>query len=124
MEQRMVFNGDRREKSAEHEILLRLRERVFRHAPHVVWTTLRGETVVFDIERGKYESLNEVATSAWELIVEGATFQSILDALNEQYELPADSPVDQMVTDVAALIARLEKARVIVSEPIAEIVRS
>jgi len=120
----MVFNGDRREKSAEHEILLRLRERVFRHAPHVVWTTLRGETVVFDIERGKYESLNEVATSAWELIVEGATFQSILDALNEQYELPADSPVDQMVTDVAALIARLEKARVIVSEPIAEIVRS
>jgi len=102
----------------------RLQGRVFRHAPHVVWTSLRGETVVFDIERGKYESLNEVATSVWELLSDGSTFESIIDALKEEYELPADGAVDQLVTDVAMLIARLEKARVIVSEPVAQVSRT
>jgi hypothetical protein len=101
------------------ELVARVRHRVFRNAPHVVWTSLRGETVVFDIERGKYESLNEVATSVWELIVEGASFASIVKGIQQQYELPPGSTVDQVTTDVAALIARLEKARVIVSEPVA-----
>jgi hypothetical protein len=106
------------------EVIARLQNRVFRNAPHVVWTSLRGETVVFDIERGKYESLNEVATSVWEQIVEGATFDSILSALQAEYELPPESAIDQMTTDIAALLARLEKARVIVSEPVAVGVRS
>jgi Coenzyme PQQ synthesis protein D (PqqD) len=100
------------------QTIARLRNRVFRNAPQVVWTSLRGETVVFDIERGQYESLNEVATSVWERIVDGATFDSILEALHEEYELPLGTSVDQMTTDVVALIAKLEKARVIVSEPV------
>jgi hypothetical protein len=103
-----------------HEAMARLRGRVFRPVPHVVWTSLRGETVVFDIERGKYESLNEVATSVWELIDQGATFESILSALQEEYELPTESAVDQMATDVATLIARLEKAHVIASERLSD----
>ena len=106
------------------DAITRLQHRVFRNAPHVVWTSLRGETVVFDIERGKYESLNEVATSVWELIVEGATFESIVEAIEEQYELPVGGTADQMMTDIAALIARLEKARVVVSEPIAQVTGS
>jgi hypothetical protein len=114
----------RRDGSTDAETVARLRGRVFRHAPHVIWTSLRGETVVFDIERDKYESLNEVATSVWEQIVEGATFESILAALQEEYELPTQSTVDQMTTDVAALMVRLEKARVIVSEPMAQAARA
>jgi hypothetical protein len=120
----MLFDKFRRDTPLGPEVIARLRDRVFHHAPHVVWTSLRGETVVFDIERGKYESLNEVATSVWERIVDGATFESILAALQDEYELPTESAVDQMATDVAALIARLEKARVIRSEPLAPISRA
>ncbi|HXB27452.1 MAG TPA: PqqD family protein [Gemmatimonadaceae bacterium] len=120
----MLFDRYRRDTPNGPETIARLQGRRFRHAPHVVWTSLRGETVVFDIERGKYESLNEVATSVWEQITEGATFESILQALQEEYELPGDSAVDQMTTDIAALIARLEKARVIIVEPVTVAARS
>lgn len=95
-----------------------LRRRVFRRDPHVVWTTIRGETVVFHVDRGKYESLNEVATSVWELLVDGATFDRISDAMQEQYELLSGEAVTQMRRDVAALLGTLKKARVIVSEPL------
>ncbi len=95
-----------------------LRRRVFRHAPTVVWTALHGETVVFDIDRGKYESLNEVASSVWDLIVDGTTLQAITDSMLDQYEIAAGAQVEQMTKDVIALLERLEKARVIVSEPL------
>jgi|GEM_PF-268550 len=120
----MLLDRYRRNKEVTPEAPERLQGRIFRHAPHVVWTTLRGETVVFDIERGKYESLNEVATSVWQQIIEGATFDAILGALQEEYELPTDGAVEQMKLDVAALIARLAKARVIVTEPIAPVSRA
>ena len=116
----MRFDRYRRDTETAPESPARLRDRVFRHAPHVVWTTLRGETVVFDVERGKYESLNEVATSVWGHIVEGATFDSIVAALQDEYDLSAEGATDQMMSDVAALIARLAKARVIVSESVAQ----
>ena len=119
----MWFDKYRRDTPTGSD-LARLQARVFRHAPHVVWTSLRGETVVFDIERDKYESLNEVATSVWDQIIGGATFESILAALQEEYELPSEASVDQMTTDIAALIVRLEKARVVVSEPIAQVARA
>jgi hypothetical protein len=123
----MWLDRFRTDTSDPREMIARLQHRVFRQAPYVVWTSLRGETVVFDIEHGKYESLNEVATSVWERIVagdQGATFDSILSALQEEYELPAESSVDQMATDVAALLTRLEKARTIVSEPLAQVAHS
>jgi len=120
----MLLDRYRRNKEASPEAPERLQGRVFRQAPHVVWTTLRGETVVFDIERGKYESLNEVATSVWQRIIDGATFDSIIGALQEEYELPTDGAIDQMKLDVAALIARLAKAKVIVTEPIASASRA
>jgi hypothetical protein len=116
----MLFDRHHQDTPNAPDAIARLRGRVFRNAPHVVWTSLRGETVVFDIERGKYESLNEVATSVWDQIVEGATFESILESLQEEYELPAESSVEQIASDVAAVIAKLQKARVIVSEPVAQ----
>jgi hypothetical protein len=123
LERRMLFAKSRRDAPNGREAVAQLQNRVFRQAPHVVWTSLRGETVVFDIERGKYESLNEVATSVWEQIVHGATFESIIATLQEEYELPAESSVDQVAVDVAALIARLEKAQVIISEPVVQATR-
>lgn len=120
----MLFDRYRRDIPNGPEAVARLRSRIFRHAPHVVWTSLRGETVVFDIERGKYESLNEVATSVWEQLADGSTFDSIVASIGEQYELPPDVPADQVVTDVAALLLRLEKARVIVAEPLTMVAHS
>ncbi len=91
--------------------------RAFQQAPQVVSTTLRGETVVFDIERGKYQSLNEVATSVWLLLATLRPFDAILDALQEEYELASREQVDQMKNDVATLLRRLEREHAIVSIP-------
>jgi hypothetical protein len=120
----MFFDQYRSDTPTGPEAATRLRGRVFQHAPHVVYTSLRGETVVFDIERGKYESLNEVATSVWERMATGATFDSIVSAMQEEYELPTESALEQMTADVAALIVRLQKARVITSEPLAQVART
>jgi hypothetical protein len=110
------FDRNGTDHTSGSDAVAKLQGRVFRPSPHVVWTTLRGETVVFDVDRGKYESLNDVATSVWELLADGASFGRITDAMQEQYELTASGAVDQMVQDVAALLTRLEKARVISSE--------
>lgn len=99
-----------------------MRSRVFRRAPQVVWVTQRGETVVFDVERGSYESLNEIATTAWNKLStdEGATFDVLLRAISDEYELPPGVPADQPELDLAALLRQLEKRRVIVSAPLAQ----
>jgi coenzyme PQQ synthesis protein D (PqqD) len=99
--------------------MTRLQQRVFRQAPHVVSTTLNGETVVFDVERGKYESLNQVASSVWEILAKECTFDEILNGVQEQYDLPPDVSASQMKQEIAALITRLQKARVIISDRLA-----
>lgn len=97
--------------------LAKMRERIFRQAPQVVWTTHLGETVVFDIDRGKYELLNEVATSVWEQVIRGATLQQIVEAIQDQYELPADGSADELINDIVEVLTHLERARIVESEP-------
>jgi hypothetical protein len=94
------------------------RERAYRQSPDVVWVTHLGETVVFNVNRGTYESLNEVASSIWELIVggNGVSYDRIVKAIEVEYELSSDEAVDRMAADVASVLARLEKARAITSE--------
>lgn len=95
---------------------VKLSGRTFTHVPHVIWTIRRGETVIFDIERGRYECLNDVATSVWELVVVGASFERIVEGIQNQYEVLPGAPTEQMVREVAALIGKLIKARILVTD--------
>jgi Coenzyme PQQ synthesis protein D (PqqD) len=87
---------------------------MYRPAPHVVWAERHGEAVVFDIERGVYERLNEVATSVWARVVDGARFDAIVAAIAEEYELPPEMSIEALRQDVAAVLDRLASSRAIV----------
>jgi len=111
----------RGEKPIDDNDVVKLRQLRFRHAPNVVWTTSGGETVVFDVDRGKYESLNEVATSVWQLVADWKTFDDVIRTIELEYELSTRADVEQMQRDVAALLIRLGKARTLIAEPLADV---
>lgn len=72
----------------------------FHPLPHVVSTRAGDATVLMDIERGTYHTLNEVGGRVWELVGAGFAVPAIVERLLEDYEvLPA-----QLEADVAALI--------------------
>jgi hypothetical protein len=75
----------------------------FRPFPHVVWARQADATVLLDVERGLYYTLNEVAGRAWELLTAGEPLMEILHVLGNEYEVS-----DVMLqTDMAALLTRL-----------------
>lgn len=70
---------------------------------HVVHATRGEETVLLDIRRGRYYTLNEVGSRVWALLCEGASLAAIVERLGEEY----DAPPERLVADTAALIDRL-----------------
>jgi hypothetical protein len=96
----------------------RLRKRVFRRSPAVVWVTHYDETVVYNLERGTYETLNQVASTAWQRIVSdsGATLDTIIESVRAEYHLPAGVPADQLERDIAGLLVKLQNIRAVVSD--------
>ncbi len=106
------------ERPIDSDDVSTLRDRVFRRNPAVVWTTFRSDTVLFHVERGTYESLSDVATTVWESLStdRDTTFDTVLDIVHDQYELPPDVPPEQVTFDIAAVLRKLERARVIVSD--------
>jgi Coenzyme PQQ synthesis protein D (PqqD) len=76
-------------------------------APHVVSTEASGETVLLDVRRGQYHTLNEVGSRVWDLLRVGTTVGEIVRAIREEYEIPADWPADRVEQDVRALLTQL-----------------
>ena len=84
----------------------------FRTAHHVVGASQADTTVLLDVERGRYYTLNEVAGRIWELLGQGASIPAIVERLGEEY----DVPMATLVADTGDLIRRLLKARLIETE--------
>lgn len=99
-----------------------MRRRVYRRAPQVVWVAQRGTTILYDVERGTYESLNDVATTAWELLIrpDGATIDHIIGAIHREYDLPPEVGADRVELDVTALLMRLDKMQLIVTDQVGD----
>ena len=51
---------------------------------------LHDELVMMDIEKGKYFSLNPVATRIWELLENPLTIKELCSLLMDEYEINAD----------------------------------
>lgn len=51
---------------------------------------LEDELVTMDIEKGKYFSLNPVATRIWELLEQPLELEELCKILMEEYEVEAD----------------------------------
>jgi hypothetical protein len=66
------------------------------------WLTsdMDGETVMMDIDSGKYYALTEVGTSIWEKIDNPITLAEICDGLKEEYEVSAEQCKEETFTFV------------------------
>ncbi|TVR15130.1 MAG: PqqD family protein [Balneolaceae bacterium] len=80
-------------------------EKSYQRISNSVSGLLDDELVMMDIEKGKYFSLNIVATHIWEYIKEPRTFPEICDYLLSEYD------VDEATCkkEVSELITELEK---------------
>lgn len=85
----------------------------FRLLPHVIWARDADAIVIFDGDRGRYYTLNEVAGRIWELLVAGEPLVEIMRALQDEYK--ADAAI--LEADVASLVDRLTESALIQRVP-------
>jgi hypothetical protein len=75
----------------------------FVRAPHVRSVVHGDRTVLLDLRRERYYSLDEVGTRVWELLGDGADVSTIVTRIGEEF----DAPIEQITTDMQALLQRL-----------------
>jgi hypothetical protein len=83
----------------------------FRPFPHVVWVRHSDATVLLDVERGLYYTLNDVAGRVWELLAAGEPVIEVLRVVGDEYEVDREvleADVTRLLTEMRAtqLIAR------------------
>jgi hypothetical protein len=76
----------------------------FVQAPHVRSVVHGDRTILLDLRRERYYSLDEVGTRVWALLGEGADVPAIIARIGEEF----DAPIGVIETDVDALLMRLE----------------
>jgi hypothetical protein len=83
----------------------------FRVPSHVLSRSVGDDTVLLDLRREEYFSLDAVGTRVWSLLVEGESLRAIVDRMSET------SGTDPAVVadDVDALIADLVASGVLVT---------
>ena len=74
----------RRPTSASATELVRAR---LSRPPHVQTATQGGQTVLLDVNRGQYYTLNEVGGRIWSLVCEGTSFAEIVDRVCAEYDV-------------------------------------
>ena len=77
-----------------------------------VCCALHGDrTILLDMRRERYYSLNEVGTRVWALVASGADTPGIVARLAEEF----DAPVEQIGADVGRLLRHLAQLRMLVA---------
>jgi hypothetical protein len=83
-------------------------------APNVTATPLPGELVLLQLDTGHYYGLDEIGARSWEfLVTQGLSVGDAAVKIAAEYE----AEVAQVQGDLLALIASLEKARLVELAP-------
>jgi hypothetical protein len=56
---------------------------------HVLFREIQGEGILLHLENGKYFGLNDVGTRTWQLIAEHRSLQTVLNCLEDEYDVDA-----------------------------------
>ena len=78
-------------------------------SPRFSWKKLAAGSVVLDLEKGSYFTLNETATCIWTELVGGKAPGEIAASLAAEYEVP----VAQAAGDIGETLAMLLKEGVV-----------
>ena len=65
-------------------------EKTYRRKAETISGRLDDQLVMMDIDKGKYFSMNPVATRIWELLEEPRTMDGLCDILTEEYDVDPD----------------------------------
>jgi len=74
--------------------------------PAVLSRVLDGEAVLLDLAGGRYYGMNEVATFAWERIVEGVSFGELVERVQAEFEVDEATATKDLAALVEALLER------------------
>jgi hypothetical protein len=85
----------------------------------VTSATRNGETVLLDVRRGRYHTLNQAGSRVWELLGSGTTREAIVLAMRDEYGLPAGVSPDQVDRDVTAMLSALHAAGLLDADRVA-----
>jgi hypothetical protein len=75
----------------------------------VVSTQQADATILLDVRRGKYYTLNGVGSRVWALLSEGATVGAIITRLADEFEVSAE----QLSGDVERFVEQLHRSKLI-----------
>lgn len=80
--------------------------RVFRPANRVATATLDERSILLDLQNERYLGLDEVGTRIWSLVRQGVPKATIVDRLEEEYDVTRE----QLEADVTAFLVELPAA--------------
>lgn len=76
---------------------------------HIEYTTVAGETVILDRNRGVYLGLDEAGSFVWKLLVNDRSLDDILAEMARQYRAPRDV----LKNDLMAFIRELQAKNIL-----------
>lgn len=79
------------------------REQTFHQNPKVLSTDVGEEVALLSVERGRYYSLNPLATDIWKRLANPVALAEIKVAMKQAY----DGAADEIDADIDALMAQL-----------------
>jgi hypothetical protein len=80
----------------------------------VVFRELDGEAVILNLESGMYFGLDAVGTRIWQLLDAHRTLRKTLEALEAEY----DAPADRLESDLSDFVDRLQaRGLLVISSP-------
>lgn len=80
------------ESTSLHRAFSAKPDRQLRANPAVLSTSgATGATAILDSEKGQFYSLNDVGGRVWSLLCEGTTFRAIVDQLQREYDVSAET---------------------------------
>ena len=92
--------------SAQHP---RRGEKQLRIAEHVVSTQQENATILLDVRRGEYYTLNRVGGRIWALLSEGTCPRAMVELLAEEFEVSAED----LSRDVQSFVEELHHSKLI-----------
>lgn len=79
-------------------------DRSFRTNPDVVATPLEdGDSVLLDLKKRRYYTLNETGSRVWQLVEDGMALSGIITAITEEWDVTAEEAkvhVENLLSDL------------------------
>lgn len=70
---------------------------IYQRKPDVISSKLEDQLVMMDIDKGKYFSMNPVATRVWELLEEPSSVNELCDKLLNEFEVSKEQCFDEVL---------------------------